>query len=171
MTEQDVSVTSPDERILAALAHITILVPLMGVIAPIVIWVTQKEKSRYVGYQALQAVVFQLLLVLTWFIGMGCYMASFFIAFIGMAGLGAGNSSSNPTSGPAETFGILGVLIPFIVFGLLIIAGFVFVIYGVVAAIQSLRGHAFRYAIIGDRVERFIQQGKPEKEQTLGNVP
>ena len=170
MSDQHVSIPTPDERILAALAHITILVPLMGVIAPIVIWVTQKEKSRYVGFQALQAVVFQLLLVLTWFVGMGCYMASFFITFIGIAGFGAGNPSSAPLSGPAQTLGYLGVFIPFIVIGLVFIVGIVFVIYGVVAAIQALRGNPFRYALIGDRVECFLQQGKPAQEPSANTV-
>jgi uncharacterized protein len=171
MTDQNATAPTPDERILAALAHITILVPLMGVIGPIVIWVTQKDKSRYVGFQALQAVVFQLLLVLTWFIGMGCYMGSFFIAFIGMAGLGAGNPSNGPMSEPAQSLGFIGVLIPFIAFGLVIIAGIVFVIYGAVAAFQALRGNAFRYAVIGDRVERFLQQGKVAQEQSADAMP
>jgi uncharacterized Tic20 family protein len=161
MTDQDVIVPTTDERILAALAHITILVPFMGVIAPILIWVTQKDKSRYVGFQALQAVVFQLLLVLAWFLGMGCYMASFFISFIGMAGFAAGNPSSAPTSSPGEVFGVIWFLIPFLIIGLLILAGLAFVMYGNIAAIQALRGTPFRYALIGDRVERFLQQGKP----------
>jgi uncharacterized Tic20 family protein len=171
MTNQNMSVPTPDERILAALAHITILVPLMGVIAPILIWVTQKDKSRYVGFQALQAVVFQLLLVLTWFLGMGCYMASFFISFIGMAGFGAGNPSSTPTSSPGEVFGVVWVLIPFLVFGLMILAGLAFVIYGIIAAIQALRGTPFRYALIGDRVERFLQAGKPVEEPSADAMP
>jgi uncharacterized Tic20 family protein len=164
VSNQDTGEPSADERILAALAHVTILVPFMGVVAPIVIWVTQKDKSRYVGFQALQAVVFQLLLVLTWFIGMGCYMASFFISFIGVAGFGAGNQSSEQMIGPGEVFGVIWVLIPFIVFGVMILAGLAFVIYGVLAALQALRGSAFRYALIGDRVERFLQQGKPAQE-------
>jgi hypothetical protein len=37
MNNQDINEPSQDERIMAALAHITILVPFMGVVAPIVI--------------------------------------------------------------------------------------------------------------------------------------
>ena len=51
---------SQDERIMAALSHATALLPFMGVIAPIVIWVTQKDKSQYVAFQALQAMAYQL---------------------------------------------------------------------------------------------------------------
>jgi len=169
MTDQEINPPSPDERILAALAHITILVPFMGVIAPIVIWVTQKDKSRYVGFQALQAVVFQLLLVLAWFIGMGCYMASFFTVFIGM--FASSGPSSQTTGGPGQILEPLLVVIPFIVFGLVIIAGIAFVIYGFIAALQVLRGKAFRYVVIGNQVERFLQQPKPAQEQSVENVP
>ncbi len=170
MTDQNLNIPLPDERILAALAHITILIPLMGVIAPILIWITQKDKSRYVGFQALQAVVFQLVLVLAWFLGMGCYMASIFISIIGTAGFGAGNPSSAPTSTPGEVFGVIWVLIPFCIFGVIILAGLAFVIYGIIAALQALRGNTFRYALIGDRVERFIQAGRPAEEQTVNSV-
>ena len=171
MSDQDLNVPLPEERIMAALAHITILVPLMGVIAPIVIWITQKEKSRYVAFQALQATVFQLVLVLTWFIGMACYTVTIFFAVFMAEGFLSSNPPGEPISGPAQAFGTLGVLIPFLVIGLVILAGLAAVIYGVVAAIQTLRGTAFRYAIIGDRVERFLQQGKPAEGQTVDNVP
>src|SRR4030042_1301430 len=59
--------TDPDERNLAALAHATILLnfifPGMGLVAAAVIWLTQRERSSYVGNQALQATVFQVVLV------------------------------------------------------------------------------------------------------------
>jgi hypothetical protein len=43
-----------DEHIMAALAHGSILLPMTGVIVPIVIWITQREKSRYVASQFFQ---------------------------------------------------------------------------------------------------------------------
>ena len=82
MTDLDSLTPSQDERVMAALAQISVLVPFLGVIAPIVIWVTQKDKSRYVAFQSLQAVAFQLTLVFAWFVGMGCYMCSFFSIFL-----------------------------------------------------------------------------------------
>jgi uncharacterized Tic20 family protein len=64
---------------MAALAHIAAIVPFMGVIAPIIIWATQKDKSEYVAFQSLQAVAYQLVMILAWFVGMGCYMLSSFL--------------------------------------------------------------------------------------------
>src|SRR5512141_2065517 len=78
------STTMPtqNDRIMAALAHATAILPVTGVIAPIVIWVTQKDKSEYVAFQALQAIAYQLLIILGWFAGMALYMGSFVGMFL-----------------------------------------------------------------------------------------
>ncbi len=135
-----------DERIIAALAHISVLLPFAGVIAPIVIWVTQKDRSRYVAFQALQAIAFQLLLIIIWMGGMACYMGSFFLTFLGAAVL-----SSNRVPGPA-------VFLPFIVFFVILALMLVFIIYGIVAAVMTFQGKDFHYALIGRWVERYTQR-------------
>ncbi len=71
-----------DERILAAMAHGAILIPIYGIIIPAIIWITQKDKSRYVSFQSLQALVYHLMLLFLYVIGMLCY----FVSFIGMMG-------------------------------------------------------------------------------------
>ncbi len=142
------SLLSPqDERIIAALAHISVLLPLIGVIAPIVIWVTQKERSRFVAFQALQAIAYQLLLVLIWFGGMACYMGSFVLTIFG------GVILSARITGPGVAF-----FLPFVLlFGILLLM-LVFVIYGIVAAVLTFQGKDFRYALIGQWVERYTQR-------------
>ncbi len=137
---------------MAALSHVSALLPLMGVLAPIVIWVTQKEKSKYVAFQSLQALAYQLVMVAAWFVGMGCYMLSFFGTFLTIPFMSsAGNSASID-----RTFG-LAFLVPFLIFGAIFIGGFLFIVYGVIGAIMAFRGKPFRYVILGERVERFMQ--------------
>ncbi len=72
MTNIDTLTPTQDERIMAALSHASAIIPMMGVIAPIVIWATQKDKSSYVVFQALQAIVYQLCMVIAMIIGNGC---------------------------------------------------------------------------------------------------
>ena len=60
MFKAEINNPSQDERIMAGLAHISAILPMMGMVAPIVIWVTQKDKSKFVSFQALQAVSYQL---------------------------------------------------------------------------------------------------------------
>jgi uncharacterized Tic20 family protein len=152
MTDLDSLTPSQDERVMAALSQISVLVPFLGVVAPIVIWVTQKDKSRYVAFQSLQAIAFQLTMILTWFVGMGCYMCSFFSVFL-MIPFGSTVESSESVS----PFFVLPFFTPFLVMGLMFLGGFLFILYGIIAAVMTFQGKSFRYVIIGRRVERFLQ--------------
>ena len=152
MTDLDTLTPTQDERVMAALAQISVLVPFLGVVAPIVIWVTQKDKSRYVAFQSLQAIAFQLTMILAWFVGMGCYMCSFFSVFLVIPFA----SSMESSQSLSPLFGV-PFFIPFLIFGLMFLGGFLFILYGIVAAVMTFQGRPFRYAIIGRRVEQFLQ--------------
>ena len=152
MTNIDSLTPNQDERVMAALSHVAALLPMIGVIVPIVIWATQKEKSQYVAFQSLQAVAYQLSMIAAWFVGMGCYMLSFFgtFLFLPLASATGNSENINPLFG-------LGFMVPFLVFGLIFIGGFFFVIYGVVGTVMTFQGKPFRYMLIGKRVEKFMQ--------------
>lgn len=156
MTTPSTTSPNPNDKIMAALAHISAILPFMGVIAPIVIWVTQKDKSEYVAFQALQAVAYQLVMILAWFVGMGCYMLSFFSMFLTIPFAG-GDGDMNPAAAP---FFLLGTFVPFLVFGAIMIGGAIFVIYGLIAAIQVFQGKDFRYIFLGNRLARYLQNNK-----------
>jgi len=53
--------TSSDERLMAAIAHGSVVVTGPGIVVGVLIWLTQKEKSPYAAAQAMQAAVYQLL--------------------------------------------------------------------------------------------------------------
>ena len=154
MAEEQHSIPSQNDKIMASLAHVSAILPFMGVIAPIIIWATQKDKSEYVAFQALQAVAYQLLMILAWFVGMGCYMLSFFTMFFGIPFTGE-SGQVDPSIVPLLA---LGFMIPFIIFGTIFVGGALFVIYGLFAAIQIFQGKDFRYIIIGNRLENYLQK-------------
>ena len=52
---------SKEEKLMALLSHLSIFIPNIGILAPIIIWVTNKEKSDFVRFNALQAIFFQLI--------------------------------------------------------------------------------------------------------------
>jgi len=139
-----------EERITAALAHITAIIPTIGIIAPIIIWVTQKEKSKFVNFQALQALVYQLLMLLLWFLMFGCYMGSMFL-IIPLTGAFTDSYSSIGISG--EVF----VFFPFCVFGFFILVELFMLIYALVATVMVLIGKDFRYAVVADRLEKYLK--------------
>ena len=51
---------SQEERLLAAIAHSGALLPFLGFIIPLHIWITQRDWSRFVQFHALQALIYQL---------------------------------------------------------------------------------------------------------------
>lgn len=164
------SIPTSDERTMAALAHISAVLPFTGIIVPIIIWVTQKEKSRYVRFQALQATAYQLTMILAWLAGMVCYMGSFFVMFGGLFAVGASSSGSQPPGGLAPVLGFAGFILPFAIFGLMFIGGTLFVIYAIVGAIQVVRGKSFYYWIIGKWIERYLADSAP-KEPVVPSAP
>ncbi len=142
MTENTASsMPAQNDKIMAALAHVSAILPFMGVIAPIVIWATQKDKSEFVAFQALQAIAYQLLMILAWFVGMGCYMLSFFSTFLAIPFAGSGGEVG-PTVAP---FFMAGFFIPFIIFGAIFVGGAIFIIYGLIGAVSTFQGKDFRY--------------------------
>ncbi len=122
-----------DERTWAMLAHLSTLLNLvtgfLGPIGALVIYLVFKDRSRYVAYQSLQSLVFQLV---AW-LGGG--------ALFGIAAAVAGALSA----------AIIGLLCwPFVAILALIPLGAL--VYGVIGAIQCSQGQDFRYWLVGDWV-------------------
>ncbi|HEY9075938.1 MAG TPA: DUF4870 domain-containing protein [Anaerolineaceae bacterium] len=130
-----------DERTFAALAHGSGLLStfgggFLGIIAALVIWLTQKEKSSWVAFHALQSLVLQgVILVFVLLIVGGTWVIGFLISFIT---IGFGTIITVP------------IMILTMFLGMAI--GFGGLIYQLVAAVQVYNGNEFRYKWIGDWV-------------------
>ena len=135
--------TSKEEKIMALLSHLSIFIPNVGILAPIIIWVINKEKSNFVRFNALQAIFFQLifLIIMMLFIFIGVILMLVSIPWFDL--------SSNAPPGPLF---FLSMVFMFMYFPLWIIFG----IYAVVASIKSFKGSIFKYAIVGRIIERKV---------------
>ena len=115
------------------------------------------------GFQALQALAYQLVLLLGWFAGMACYMSSFLLIFGGvflsfpLAAL-EDNSKMGLVAG---VISMLGTMVPFIIFGIILLLGLLLIGYGLVAAVLVFQGRDFRYLLIGRWVENYINKENP----------
>jgi len=163
MELKDVSAaTTQDERILAALAHASVILPFWGLIGAIVVWVTQREKSRFVNFQALQGATYQLCLIVLSFVGGGCFMVAFFgIGLLMPVGMLAMGDLSDPNAAGgviAILIAILTTFLPFCLMGLFFLVAAACVCYGLYGAVLVLQGNDFRYAIIGPRLEQYLNQ-------------
>ncbi|MEA3308687.1 MAG: DUF4870 domain-containing protein [Chloroflexota bacterium] len=130
-----------DERLWAALAHLSILLNLitgfLGVAAALLIYLIYKERSRYVAYQALQAFLFQLI----FWAGAGTIIGIMW-AIVGVLS--------------AIVIGI--ILIPFALVATVLLAVMPLgaLIYGVIGALQCSDGQNFRYWLVGDWALQYI---------------
>jgi uncharacterized Tic20 family protein len=164
------STATQDDKVVAALAHA------LGPLIAIIVWATQKDKSPFVAFQSLQALVYQLTGFVGALLGMACYMCSFvgmfvsMFAFIPLGAIGAAatEGSTDAAEGLAALIGILismvTMIVPFAIFGLLILAIMAFLLYGLWAAISVFQGKDFRYIIIGRWLERYLAQNAEAKE-------
>ncbi len=135
-----------DEKTLAGLSHGSILLGLLtsgmgGIIAALVIWIVQKEKSAYVAAQALQALVFQAITFLLTMVAWCCwgvlYMGLIFVPLLS-------NPGAYESTPPAGLWvGLALMIVPFGIWGLTIL-------YGLYGAVRCLGGHDFKYAVIGN---------------------
>lgn len=145
-----------DDRIIAGIAHLAVIVPLGEVLAPLFIWVTQKGRSPYLRFQALQSLIFQLIKIGCLFLGMALYMLLFFGMFFLMFLGGAAGAMSDAESA-SPLFPLL-FLIPFALMILsILISGlvqFACLIYGIVGGIMTWMGKDFRYVWIGNFLYR-----------------
>jgi uncharacterized Tic20 family protein len=144
MTEQ--KARTQDEKNLAGLAHGSILLGIFsngigGILAALVIWLVQKERSAYVAAQALQSLVYQTVAFLVTMVAWCCwgalYMALIFVPLMS-------NPGAYEVTPPAGLWvGLFLMVIPFGIWGLTIL-------YGLYGAIRCFGGHDFKYAIIGN---------------------
>ncbi len=132
-----------EEKLMSLICHLSIVIPNIGIIAPIIIWVTQKEKSRFVKFNAIQAIFFQLvffaLLILSIFTGI-------ILMFVSLPLIMA-SSSTEPGTLFFVSIACIYLFIPL---------WFIFAIFAITAAVKSFKGKIFRYLIIGRIVQKRV---------------
>lgn len=113
-----------EERVMAALAHASILLPHAGLLVPLILWLTQSGRPdrAFAAFQAKQAFVFHLsAVVLEWLVIFACFVLGFFsmglswfliVPIVGLGHLGA-------------------------------------TIFGLIGAVDTYNGRDFRYPVLG----------------------
>jgi uncharacterized Tic20 family protein len=145
---------NPDDKILAGLSH------LLGPIIALIIWATQKDKSPFVRFQAVQAMAFDATLVLLGVLGAGGAMLFVFCSSItGVIAAAAAPTPSGDSVSPLTFLFLLPAMMPLCIGPLIIILALGMVGVRIFAAVSVFQGNNFHYPWLGKRVERFLAQG------------
>jgi uncharacterized Tic20 family protein len=136
---------STENRLLAALAHGSVVTQGLGILVGVVVYITQREKSRYAAFQGLQAAVYQLvnlIIVIGMWVVWGIFYGLSMVPLIMQA-------EKNPDAAPPAIFWIamISMVIPLIYMVL-------FGLYGLWGALRTWQGKDFRYIIIGSWLEK-----------------
>jgi uncharacterized Tic20 family protein len=130
---------STEERLMASLAHASVVVFGPGILVGVFIWLTQKEKATYASNQGMQAAVYQLvgmIVTMALWVVWGIFYALTWIPFVRNPELLDGPPP------PLFWIGMFSMVVPFLVM-------LAWSLYGLWGALQSYRGRDFRYALIG----------------------
>ncbi len=148
MTDQAVTPTS-DESLLAAISHF------FGLLVAFIVWITQKDKSRFIHFQSIQAIAFDLIMYAVVFVVTGVLISLMFaLLALGIADLAIVGTQSNPAIEPVGVLVALMTATPlFIPFIMIIISG-VFFIIRLIATLQTAQGKNFHYPWLGAWVEK-----------------
>src|SRR5215207_9500714 len=90
-TDLDTINPTSDEQMLGALAHF------FGILGALIIWTLQKDKSRFVRFQATQALAFDFIVMIFMFVLFSCLFGVMFLGTFGtiFAGLNSAAQSEN----------------------------------------------------------------------------
>lgn len=131
-----------ENRLLAALAHGSVVMQGLGLLVGVLVYITQREKSRYAAFQALQAAVYQLINLIILGVLWVVWGAFYTVGIMSMFNM---PRNANP---PPLFFVSLGTSLIPIVFMLLVD------VYGLWAAFRAWQGREFRYPVLGGWLDR-----------------
>ena len=132
-----------NERVMAALSHALILVQGAGIAVGAIVYVTQREKSRFAAIQGLQAAIFQGVIMAMAIVGallMSCVSFSIMIPI-----------SMGMPEDVLPTWWVVGMIVTTVLIFIPLIVGW---LMGLWAAIRTWQGRDYRYPVIANWLER-----------------
>lgn len=144
-TNESINVSSSDERLLGMLSHLSIFFG--GIILPIILWATQKDKSKFVSYNSLLALFYHIsytVLIIIYVI--------FMVLVLLLMGVGFGSMHKH-SGGDMPGVMIIFMIILYAGMFVMIFAG---IGYGIYLAIKTYQGKLVSIPILGKIVYKKV---------------
>jgi uncharacterized Tic20 family protein len=134
-----------DDKLLAALSHALIVVPWIGTVGAVVVYAVNRERNRWLAFQAVQAAAYQLLVTLATIVAWGCWTVFYLLSLVPLM------ANPDAYAQPPWFFwvGLVSMVVPFALMGLL-------ALYGLYGALRTMQGRPFRYVVLGNWIARSI---------------
>jgi uncharacterized Tic20 family protein len=147
-----VHIRSIEERVWSAVAHASSLLLFLGTPACALIWSTQRAKSPHVAFQALQALGFQVISFMLWF------LVALLLPFL-LLPLILAEVSVLANGAPTEDFFPFASM--FITWGSFFALLGLYFLLALIGAGMSLAGRNFFYPVLGKWLRRYLRSAEP----------
>jgi uncharacterized Tic20 family protein len=142
-----------EDRWVSAMGHVSVILPLWGLLAPLTAWILQGKRSLFLKFQSVQTVAYQVLATVLYF-GSGVVSMFGFFGFTVAMGLGVGLNNNS-------VIVLIGAIV-------LIISGLLAMLIGLImpllhilgqwAGYRVLKGDDYHYPVVGKFVERWTSK-------------
>ena len=143
-----------EDQLIAALSHAGFLIPFWGVIVPVILWFSQKNRSALLRFQGLQAAIFQLTSIFMIYFLFGCYTLSVFVPAL----------ISNTNYNLALTLVEIESNIVTLMF---IIGGTLYIVFGCIAVWRVSKGYDYHYPLLGKLTKRLLNRKQNAQSNTI----
>jgi uncharacterized Tic20 family protein len=145
--QNEVEQYSSNEKFLSAINHASFFLGFMGIILPVVLWFEQKGKSAYVRYQAMQAIIWNIVVhVLT--------VVFLIILIIGLSLVVIAGTIFQQEAW-MQTLTLIGMVLMALFTLAFLFLLLVSLLYPTIAVIRTAQGNEFEYAWVGKWAKKF----------------
>jgi uncharacterized Tic20 family protein len=134
-----------DEKMLGLFCHLSLF--LGGIVLPIVFWATNKDKSKFVTFHALQSIWFHVVYIVS-------IVVLVMIMVIGGIGMGAIFGAAG--KGASKTMPPVFVFLMVAVYGVIFVIIMIAIIYAVYMGIKAYNGELKKYPVIGNMMYKKV---------------
>lgn len=138
-----------EDRWAAATGHFSVIIVLWGMLAPLTAWILQGERSFFLKFQSIQALVLHLVALLLQLVAGAFYLLGFIVFLVA---IGFGEDAALTSSG--SLIGLIVLFMMMLIAMVIVLLVPVLHIMGQWAGYRVLKGDDYCYPIVGRLVEK-----------------
>ncbi len=142
-----------EDRWVSAMGHVSVILPLWGLLAPLTAWILQGSRSLFLKFQSAQTVVYQGLVNLL-YMGSGVIYMFGFVVFIALTGFESGPGQPSSTG----MIGLVALMLSMLLAMLIVLIMPLLHILGQWAGYRVLKGDDYHYPAVGRWVDGLLRR-------------
>ncbi len=135
-----------EDRWIAALCHLSTTIVLFGMLVPLITYITQKDRSPYLRFQALQALIYQGIGYVAYLIFNIFTLVIYLVIMIPMIIITESSAAGDPAAAFLIFLFVLVMLVLMVFYAVLVP---LYIILALYATLRTGQGHNYAYPLLG----------------------